>query len=71
MIDKEHHNNSDEAWCKLIELTAGQLLNYKNKIITILGTEIYNLLYFFNKHYAICSIFDYISISSKPIYQIT
>lgn len=43
MIDKEHHNNSDEAWCKLIELTAGQLLNYKNKIITILGTEIYNL----------------------------
>ena len=33
MIDKEHHNNSSEPWYKLIELTAGNLLNYKNKII--------------------------------------
>lgn len=40
---KEHHNNSDERWIDLIELTAGWLLNYKDKIITILGEEIYNL----------------------------
>lgn len=43
MIDKEHHNNSNELWNKLIELTAGRLLNYKNKIIAILGRDIYNL----------------------------
>ena len=43
MIDKEHHNNSDERWIDLIELTAGWLLNYKDKIITILGEEIYSL----------------------------
>lgn len=43
MIDKEHHNNSDERWTTLIELTAGRLLNYKDKIITILGKEIYDL----------------------------
>lgn len=43
MIDKEHHSNSDEPWIRLIELTAGNLLNYKNKIETILGAEIYSL----------------------------
>ena len=43
MIDKEHHNNSNELWKELIELTAGRLLNYKNKIIAILGRDIYNL----------------------------
>lgn len=43
LIDKEHHNNSDEKWNRLIELTAGRLLNYKNKIITILDNNIYNL----------------------------
>lgn len=43
MIDKEHHNNSSEPWNRLIELTAGNLLNYKNIIITILGKDIYNL----------------------------
>lgn len=43
MIDKDHHNNSSEPWYKLIELTAGNLLNYKNKIISILGKSIYDL----------------------------
>ena len=43
MIDKEHHNNSDEPWTVLIELTAGRLKDYKNKISAILGTDIYNL----------------------------
>ena len=43
MIDKEHHNNSKEPWHTLIDLTAGNLLNYKNKIISILGDEIYDL----------------------------
>lgn len=43
MIDKEHHNNSSESWHKLIELTSGNLLKYKNLIITILGKDIYNL----------------------------
>jgi hypothetical protein len=45
MIDKEHHNNSSEHWHKLIELTSGSLLDYKNLIITILGKEIYDLFY--------------------------
>ena len=43
MIDKEHHHNSNESWTKLIELTSGNLLNYKNMIISILGIEIYDL----------------------------
>lgn len=43
LIDKEHHNNSDEHWFRLIDLTAGQLLNYKNIIINVLGINIYNL----------------------------
>lgn len=43
MIDQEHHNNSCEPWHKLIELTAGSLLDYKNKIISILGKSIYDL----------------------------
>lgn len=43
LIDKEHHNNSDEHWFKLIDLTAGQLLDYKNIIINVLGINIYNL----------------------------
>lgn len=45
MIDKEHHNKSNEKWTRLIELTAGELLNYKNKILTILGQDIYELFY--------------------------
>lgn len=43
MIDKEHYNNSSEPWHKLIEFTAGNLLNYKNIVITVLGKDIYNL----------------------------
>ena len=43
MIDKEHHSNSSEPWHKLVELTSGRLLDYKNLIITILGKEIYDL----------------------------
>ena len=40
MIDKEHHNKSDERWNQLIEFTAGKLLGYKNKILTIEATGI-------------------------------
>lgn len=43
MIDKEHHDKSDERWNLLIEFTAGKLLGYKNKILTILGQDIYEL----------------------------
>lgn len=43
MIDKEHHNNSNEHWIELIELTSGNLLNHKNMIISILGKDIYDI----------------------------
>ena len=43
MIDNEHHNNSDLSWNELIKLTAGNLLNYRNKISKILGKNIYEL----------------------------
>ena len=43
MIDNEHHNNSDLPWNELINLTAGNLLNYRNKISKILGKNIYDL----------------------------
>ena len=43
MIDKEHHNMSNESWFKLIELTSGNLLKHKNMIVTILGSDIYDL----------------------------
>lgn len=43
MIDKEHHNNSNESWAKLIEMTAGRLKDYKLYIETILGKQIYNM----------------------------
>lgn len=43
MIDKEHHNNSNESWHILIELTAGILKDYKDNIKTILGNDIYEL----------------------------
>ena len=45
MIDKEHHNNSSESCQRLLELTAGKLLDYKNIIITVLGEDIYNLFH--------------------------
>ena len=43
MIDKEHHDNSNKPWHTLIELTAGQLKDYENKITEIMGDDIYNL----------------------------
>lgn len=43
MIHKEHHGNSNEPWIKFIELTSGNLLNYKKLIISILGQDLYDL----------------------------
>lgn len=44
MIDKEHHNNSEESWFDLIELTAGKLKgDHKDLILSVLGSEIYDL----------------------------
>ena len=40
MIDKEHHNNSEESWSNLIEKTAG---NLKDIVYSILGRDIYDL----------------------------
>ena len=45
MIDKEHHNNSDESWNTLLDLTAGTLKDYKNLVKTILTEDIYDLFY--------------------------
>ncbi len=43
MIDKEHHNNSEESWFNLVEKTAGNLKDYKNIVYNILGRDIYDL----------------------------
>lgn len=43
MIDKEHHNNSEVAWSMLINLTAGNLKDYKDLVINVLGEDIYYL----------------------------
>ncbi len=46
MTDKEHHNNSEESWYKLKNLSAGKLKDHKNNVENILGKEIFNI---FNK----------------------